>query len=68
MFKLSSRLFMTFHRENLILPVVSHQTTSIPQESVKVANKRDNDMVMLYAYGMVSRGHVDKTAQRRVGM
>ena len=46
MFELSSRAFMPFEGENLILLMVSHQAISIPPDSVKAANKGENDMVI----------------------
>ena len=46
MFKLSSCGFMMFQRETLILPMASHQTENIPHDSIKAANKGENDMVI----------------------
>ena len=37
---------MMFKRENLILPLVSHQAPSIPPDSVRAANKGENDVVI----------------------
>ena len=52
---------MTLERENLIPPLVSHQATSIPPDSVRAANKGENDVVIFFK--VVNQGHVDKTAQ-----
>ena len=68
MFELSSRDFMTFKRENLILTLVSHQATSKPpdNESYHLTVSElliTKIMIWSYAYEVVNQGHVDKTAQ-----
>ena len=37
---------MMLERENLKLPMASHQATSVPHDSVKAANEGENDVVM----------------------
>ena len=44
--ELSSCDFMMLGRENLIQPLVSHQAMSILPDSVRAANKGENDMVI----------------------